>query len=407
MPTEPTKTDKGEKEAGNLYTNIFEKKEPAKDKPKAEETQLIEGVFDKKAKEEKPEEKILGPIPELEKKIIGAFDPTKRNLKIVKFLFYTVVVLSILSIGFFYAELNPEFDLLSTTRGPNTAQKLDNTQQDIITVQTSINQKNYLLMAFYLQELSYLSDTYSKARTDSIPTPELQTLQEQILVAYENAQTKHREPIKASDIPEDDFKAALKNELIKEIQVLEKETITPAILQEITTYSAALQLVNNKNLSKFFSQNTDDIRLDLDKDDSKLLALTSEALDILKNNFSNVSVIKSNRIRWAVLINEIEKITKSIDTLYNTGFFEELGGIKYSAFDFDAETSQIILIGQAKKDDGNTFTLVANLIDALEQSLIFTDVDNRSFPKSGSDEEGYMSSFRIELSLEEDYLINI
>ncbi|MFC1810920.1 hypothetical protein ACFLZH_05450 [Patescibacteria group bacterium] len=120
-----------------------------------------------------------------------------------------------------------------------------------------------------------------------------------------------------------------------------------------------------------------------------------------------MSVIKSNRIRWAVLINEIEKITKDIDTLYNTGFFEELGGIKYSAFDFDAETNQIILIGQAKKDDGNTFTLVANLIDALEQSLIFTDVDNRSFPKTGSDEEGYMSSFRIELSLEEDYLTNI
>ncbi|MFC1810919.1 hypothetical protein ACFLZH_05445, partial [Patescibacteria group bacterium] len=80
--------------------------------------------------------------------------------------------------------------------------------------------------------LSYLSDTYSKARTDSIPTPELQTLQEQILVAYENAQTKFREPNKASDIPEDNFKAALKIELIKEIQLLEKETITPAIVQE-------------------------------------------------------------------------------------------------------------------------------------------------------------------------------
>jgi len=406
MPKEPTKKAKGEKEAGNLYTNIFEKKSPAEE-AKPQTTELVEGVFDKKEKETKPEEKILGPIPELEKKIVGAFDPTKRNLKIAKFVFYVIMAIALLSTGFFFAELNPEFDLLSGVRGSNAAQKLDNTNQNILTVQTSINQKNYLLMAFYLQELSYLSDTYARARTGSTPQDELVTLQEQIVTAYENAQTKYREPIKAGNLEEDEFKIALSNELKKEIKVLEKETLSANILQEIATYSAALQLINNRNLSSFFSKNTDDIKLDLPQDDSKLLALTKESLAMLKNDFSNISVLKENRIRWGIIIDEIEKITKSIDTLYNTGFFDELGGIKYSAFDFDADSNQIVLIGHAKRDDGTTFTLIANLIDALEQSLLFSDVDNRAFPKTGTEEQGYTSSFRIELNLEEDYLTTL
>ncbi len=405
-PNPAPNPENNQKDSGNLYTDIFKKKTKAEEQ-KPQTTELVEGVMDKKAKEEKPEEKVLGPIPEVEKKIVGAFDPTKRNLKISKFIFYIIIVISLISIGFFYVELNPNFDLLAGVRGPNSAQKLENTKQDILTLQTSINQKNYVLMASYLQKLSYLSDTYSRARSVATPTDELEQMREEILTAYENAQVKFREPIKVADIEEAKFREELRNELRKEIRVLKNEEPSPSIIQEINTYSAALQLLNNKNLSGFFSKNTEDIRMDLPQDDSKLLELTNDSLEILENNFTDISEIKQNRVRWAVIVEEIERITKSIDTLYNTGFFEELGGIKYSAFDFDSETNQIILIGQAKRDDGTTFTLIANLIDALEQSELFYDVYNRTFPKSGSEEQGYTSSFRIELNLNQDYLTTL
>ncbi len=410
MPEKDPKADSNpennQKDSGNLYTDIFQKK-PKDREQKPETTELVEGVMDKKAKEEKPEEKVLGPIPEVEKKIVGAFDPTKRNLKIAKFLFYIIIVISLISIGFFYVELNPNFDLLAGIRGPNSAQKLENTKQDILTLQTSINQKNYVLMASYLQKLSYLSDTYSRVRSVATPADEVEQMQEEILTAYENAQVKFKEPIKAANIEEGKFREELRNELRKEIRVLNKEEPSPGIIQEINTYSAALQLLNNKNLSGFFSKNTEDIRMDLPQDDTQLLELTNDSLEILENDFTDISKIKQNRVRWAVIVEEIERITKSIDTLYNSGFYEELGGIKYSAFDFDSETNQIILIGQAKRDDGTTFTLIANLIDALEQSQLFYDVDNRTFPKSGSEERGYTSSFRIELNLNEDYLTTL
>jgi hypothetical protein len=398
----PKNTDKNPQD-GNLYTNIFEKKAPGKE-AKPQTTELIEGVNVKKAKEAKPDENILGPIPELEKKIVGAFDPTKRNLKIIKIAFISVIVLCLISIGFFYTELNPKFDLFSTLRGPNTAQKLQNTNQAIIAVQTSINQKNYLLMAFYLQELSYLSDTYVKARKDSVTDEGLADLQDRILLAYENAQTKYKEPIKVANISEEDFLNALKNELREEINLLKKEELTNVIIQDITNYSAALQLVTNKSLQKFFSKNTEEIKSDLERDDTSLLVLTNEALDIVQNDFSSVNVLKQNRIKWSAIIEEIETITKNEDTLYNTGFFEELGGIKYSAFDFDADNNRVILTGQAKRDDGTTFTIITNLIDSLEQSQMFKQVDNRSYPKTGDEDKGYTSTFRIELYLDNDYL---
>ncbi|MFC1599449.1 hypothetical protein ACFL3T_00285 [Patescibacteria group bacterium] len=403
MPENKDQTPQDPKQDGNLYTNIFEKKAPGKEE-KPQTTELIEGVNVKKEKEVTPDENILGPIPELEKKIVGAFDPTKRNLKIIKIAFISVIVLCVLSIGFFYTELTPSFDLFSTLRGPNTAQKLQNTNQEIITTQTSINQKNYLLMAFYLQELSYLSDTYAKARKDSVTDSGLADLQDRILLSYENAQTKYREPMKVANIPEEDFMNALKNELREEITLLKKEELTDTIIQDITNYSTALQLVTNKNLTKFFNKNTEDIKSDLERDDASLLLLTQEALDIVENNFSNVNALKQNRIKWSAIIEEIEIITKNEDSLYNTGFFEELGGIKYSSFDFDTLNNQVTIAGMAKRDDGTTFTLITNLIDSLEQSAMFKTVENRSYPKSGDEEKGYTSSFRIELILDNEYL---
>lgn len=391
------------KKDGNLYTNIFEKKAPGKEeKPKT--TELIEGVNLKKEKEVTPDENILGPIPELEKKIVGAFDPTKRNLKLMKMMFIAVIVLAVLSIGFFYAELNPEFDLFSSLRGPNTAQELQNSNQEIVTLQTSINQQNYLLMAFYLQELSYLSDTYAKARNGSTSNDALADLQNRLLMAFENGKAKYNEPMKVGNIPEEDFLNSLKNELRDEIKLLKKEELTGPIIQDITNYSTALQLVTNTDLKRFFANNADDIRSELERDDAKLYELTQNALEILGNDFSSINVLKQNRIKWSAIIEEIETITKNEDSLYNSGFFEELGGLKYSAFDFDTDNNQVVLTGTAKKDDGTTFTLIANLIDSLEQSQMFKQVENRSYPKAGDETQGYTSTFRIELFLDNEYL---
>ncbi len=76
MPENKDKNPQPGKKDGNLYTNIFEKKAPGQEE-KPQTTELIEGVNVKKEKEVKPDENILGPIPELENKIVVSFVPIK------------------------------------------------------------------------------------------------------------------------------------------------------------------------------------------------------------------------------------------------------------------------------------------------------------------------------------------
>jgi hypothetical protein len=54
----------------------------------------------------------------------------------------------------------------------------------------------------------------------------------------------------------------------------------------------------------------------------------------------------------------------------------------------------------SKTMDGSNFTLLSKLIDILELSPYFMNVEDRSFTKSGSAETGYESNFKIELNLE-------
>lgn len=383
-------------ESGNVYTNIFEKPAAQKEEPKSD---IISGVFAKEAKEAKKDENILGPLPELQTKLTGSYDPSKRTLKLARTAFIALVCVSLVILGFFYAEFNPDFDLLAGVRGPNTIQRLNNSRTNIITMQTSINQKNYLLLNFYLQELSYLADSYSSARSllGNLRTTDLQN---KILLTYENAQAVWKEPKTASRIPEQTFTDELKKGLSAELAKLKKETQTTEIQSQIKDYENTINLINNKSLASFFNKNAEDIKADLPLDDTKLYALTTDALKILNNEFSVLSNIKNTRMHWADIVNEIEKATKNVDTLYNTGFFEELGGIQYSSYDFNAISNKIVISGKAKRDDGSTFSLIANLIDSLEKSPMFKSVDNRSYPKSGSQEEGYTSTFRIEFSIQ-------
>lgn len=399
------KDKKTEDEESGELVNLFEEQKEKKDE--SEESKIVSGVFqkEKKEKETGKEEKILGKLPELDKKIVGAFDPSNRRLKTVKIVFAFLVVATLLSVGFFYAELNPEFDLLTNVRGLNTAQRLNSSERAVISRQTAINQYNYLVLNYHTRELSYLADAYSTARRDEMRTEQLAMVQNQIIEVYENAQEKYSESIVAGDIPRETFVNELRSVLRNELQQLKRESPTQTVLFQIQDYESTLALVGNENLRSLFATGPDKLREGLPGDDTELYEMTQNVLKTLNNEFSHINKIKQNRIPWAIVVNEIERVTKGIDTLYNTGFFEELGGIQYSAYDFDSASNRIILSGRVKRDDGTTFTLIANLIDALEESDLFSNVDNRSYPKSGSAEQGYLSTFRIELTLEQDAII--
>jgi len=121
-----------------------------------------------------------------------------------------------------------------------------------------------------------------------------------------------------------------------------------------------------------------------------------------KSDIATISSIKSMKLDWLTVINQIETVTAATDRNFGKGLFETLGGVVYSGFEFDSKNNKIVLSGRVKTNDATNFTLLSNLIDDLERSEHFMDVDMRSFAKSGTKETGFTSNFSIDLNLEFD-----
>ncbi len=59
--------------------------------------------------------------------------------------------------------------------------------------------------------------------------------------------------------------------------------------------------------------------------------------------------------------------------------------ITYDNYNFSARNNSILVGGQIRTDDQKTFTKIANLIDAIEESSLFAEVKTRSFTKNEVD----------------------
>jgi len=64
----------------------------------------------------------------------------------------------------------------------------------------------------------------------------------------------------------------------------------------------------------------------------------------------------------------------------------------------------VTITGVTKRYDTNNFTMISNLIDQLNSSPYFSGVEMKSFTKSGSAEEGFTSTLRLNLYLQKDAL---
>ena len=103
-------------------------------------------------------------------------------------------------------------------------------------------------------------------------------------------------------------------------------------------------------------------------------------------------------------MNQIELVTSYVDQYFSEGYFEALGGIQYTSYDFDTSTGEITITGVTKRYDTTNFTMITNLIDQLNASSYFTGVEMKSFTKSGSADEGYTSTLSLKVQLQKEAL---
>ncbi len=414
---------------GNIFTQAAQKEK---------EPQLLTTVLFQKESASGGPKSILGVAPTLEKTIeLEKELRLKRRLRIAKFLLLLTFLGGLGMTGYFYIELSPAFNAFSL----NATQRLANLNENLRQVQTDVNKYRYLTAQLKLNEFSYQFDNFlsnvakKTAAGDAASGDVLTRLEEEkkalpILLNDIRANitselvvqtaTPAGQPRQNDEEILQDAIVKLKESLRRERKTFSKETsATSQEAADLKLIDNAIKLVGNKpllaalhNISiKNFGLDLSDYAAQPDsKKQAKLQELANSILASTKSDISTIAELKQKRINWSSIIKKIANETGNISNAHygDSVAYENYGGIVYTGYEFDTVTNKIVLSGISKTLDGTNFTLLSNLIQQLESSSDFENVEMRSFAKSksgsGGTGEAYFANFKLDLALQKQNL---
>ncbi|MFA4891236.1 MAG: hypothetical protein WC604_02705 [Candidatus Gracilibacteria bacterium] len=375
------------------------------------------------------DERILDAPPEIDESLLEGVEPPKSILLyVMKGAFAFIVVLGIVAILFFMSQTTHRLDFVTNSLNiPSVLDELDKENAEIKDLQTELNIYRFLQGKFYLNQVSYYGDEYLRNYyikwNSTIPEEErkaalaeMTKLKEKIVKAFDLAAEKltKKKGIVLIDLSiEDDsqyeviFENLLSQKLEEKASGLASESANEAASEDVGStvdsggklYSQTRQLVSNTELFALL-QNTNIKALD----EHEFKDLIKQINSIVENELGSIQKIKEARINWSDIMNQIELVTSYVDQYFSEGYYEALGGIQYTSYDFDTSTGEITITGVTKRYDTTNFTMITNLIDQLNASSYFTGVEMKSFTKSGSADEGYTSTLSLKVQLQKEAL---
>lgn len=376
------------------------------DKPVAKDT-LIESAI--KTDEEPVEKTLLEAAPTIDEDLLEEIEPPKSVLLYgLKGVFVLLVAVGIGSFLFFTSQLNSYLNFATDPlKIPSTLSELKATNEDVKNAQTDINLYRYLKGAIYLDNFSYYGDDYLKnyslyvnesaadeeKTAAKVKMDELKlNLSDSFKSVQENLTKEISIPLVDTDVPTDEELKTLFTGLLND-----KLGLVDATSSDYKLYKQAQKLISNEEL-KTLLKGTDFASLK----DADLAVFIGKVNDLALDEFSIIQKIKDKRVSWSDVINRIEFETSYIDQYFSEGYFDEVGGIQYTSYDFDASTGKISITGITKRYNTDNFTMISNLIDQLNFSPFFNNVAMKSFTKSGSSDEGYTATLKLDLELQKD-----
>lgn len=355
---------------------------------------------------------LLGPQPLFNK---AAFEEAyKKKLKICQNIFYGAILIAIIAFGFFYVQLNPQITILNDLFDkPNIASDFEHSNTEVKLKQTELNIVNYRLIRLLLDDLSLSIDPYVKVvhemgdkdlsdenRATWTSLADAQVVQ--IRQRLKELQKYYRMPLSISLVErkvmtseevETQFHDLLKQQLVEQKQLLtQAKEPNP---DEIRIVDNLIKLVDNAGLkTKILAARVDNMP---HEDVVKLLSeIRAQGTDEL----SSVQKIKTARLDWARRIQDIHSIVRQADDLYGQGLFKDVGGFLFSSYRFDATTGRISISGVTKTANNKTFSYITKLIDAIEKSTEFKDIDFRSFTKTVEEQKDGRKTYSSGVNLE-------
>lgn len=364
------------------------------------------------------EENLLEEAPEVDMTLLQDVLPPKSALLILlKSFFGILVISSIASLIFFTSQLTNKLSFINSTFGvANISNELSSSNSEIIQLQTNLNFYRYLQLKAYFDEFSFYGDSYINSYEISISqtaenadikqaAEEMTYLKDYLKESFINTKNILTGSFTAPLFNADPDKINDENELISLFGSQLTQTLTEKAnslvnskdaqaQRDYKSYMHTTKLVNNTQLRDVIFQTDFD-----NLSDQELYEFIKNVNNFIVNDLSVIQRIKENRIKWSEIINEIHVRTMAVDAYYDDDFYDELGGIRYTSYDFDSGGPSISIVGETKRFDTAVFTMVVNLIDELNRSELFTNAEMKSFSKSGSAESGYTSSIKLNLGL--------
>lgn len=384
---------------------------------KNEESDLLKNIVSTETGEN--EKSILGLAPNLDLSLLQGVAPRKSILLVIlKSIFTLIVLVGVCAVVFFTSQLTGVFDFASSKLNiPNISEELASTNAEIISLQTDLNLYRFLETKAMLDKFTYDGDEflnqYDIANSPTASDLEKTTANDRMTGLKVDLKTSF---IQARDKYSKSFTAPLIDISFTQddaqLETLYEGKLTDLITQKLATlatgtdsqtksdyrnYQQTMKLIGNVKL-KATLINTDFDSLDNDKLDQLIKTING----LIVNDTTVIQEIKNKRIKWSDVINEIKLRTIAVDPHFADNYYNDLGGIRYNSYDFDTTTHKISISGETKSVDTQNFTMIANLIDQLNQSSIFQNAAMSSFSKSGSLEQGYLGTLSLVFDLKDD-----
>jgi hypothetical protein len=411
---EKVKTFSFKKKSGNDVA----KSAPAKEAPKTKDSPVIESAIVNQDMGQP--ESLLDTPPELDETLLDAVEPPKSILLYsLKGLFTVLIIVGLGSLFFFTSQLTHYFDFTASIYEiPSAIKTLEDANEQIKEKQTELNLVKFLQGKLYLDSFSYDGDEYlrnhdvysNSSRSEAVreeAQKNMIILRRGMSESFEKASEKLLMDMGATLISEEydettDFDALFENLIHSKLDSLSGELADSDLEEDelqYKLYRRTKQLVSNKRVTGLL-ENTNYESLD----DLGIRKLVNDANKTVVNELSTIQAVKDDRIKWSDVMYRIETETAYVDEYFSRDNFDVLGGIQYTSYDFETSSGKIVITGTTKSFDATNFTLISDLIDRLIASPYFKNVEMRSFTKSGSIEDGFNATLRLNLELQKDAL---
>lgn len=345
--------------------------------------------------------------------------PRSVVLVLVKLFFSFLVIASVGSVLFFTSQLTNKLDgITSNFNLANISNELAIHNDQILDNQTEINFYRYLKIKGYFDNFSYFGDFYIQSyevlNSQTASENEkyearmsLENLKRNLRDYFLKLNEEYKNPFIINLVVKEEtgsldimFKDALVD-LLNEKALSIKNNTDPQAKRDYKNYLDTRVLAGNNALKNLI------LNTDFDTLDSLgLYSFIKNINSLVVNDLSTMQEIKDQRIKWSDIIDEIELRTKQIDNYYTQDYYDDLGGIRYTNYEFDKKDRSISIVGETKRIDTKNFTVIANLIDELNSSDFFENAEMRSFNKSGDLDEGYTANLKLNLDLQEGFSTN-